>query len=67
MLCVKRDKDCVMCANGKCISLTDTLFQGKECPFYKTADQAAQEHAYVHDRLAKMGILELAELKYRWR
>ncbi len=56
-----------MCANGKCISLTDTLFQGKECPFYKTADQAAQEHAYVHDRLAKMGILELAELKYRWR
>lgn len=45
--------DCAGCQDGHCIVLTNNKFD-KECPFYKTKEQAEKEQAYRAERLAKI-------------
>lgn len=57
--CVKRTED------GSCVSLHSTAFGKTDyCPFYKTADQAAQEEKAKNERLHAMGLDHLIKKTY---
>ena len=47
--------DCAGCQEGRCISLTDNKFKNKECPFYKTKEQAEEDNAKRLERLVNIG------------
>ncbi len=62
--CSKSHTDCASYSDGKCTALVDTDFPTKDCPFYKTRQQAEAEREGVRERLKELGMLELAGLKY---
>lgn len=41
---------------GHCIALTSTDFHGRQCPFYKTADQLDEERHRSRERLRRLGL-----------
>ena len=45
--------ECFGCEEGHCIILTEKKFK-KECPFFKTREQVAQEKEYCRERLANI-------------
>lgn len=47
--------ECFGCEEGHCIVLTDNSFK-KECPFFKTREQAAKERAYCKARMDEIRI-----------
>lgn len=36
-------EDCFACEGGQCVVLTNTNFGDRECPFFKTKEQAEKE------------------------
>lgn len=50
--CPTCDKvECAGCENGRCAILSDNNFN-KDCPFFKTEEQAKAERAYCEERMA---------------
>ena len=47
--------DCFANRNGLCTVLTDTDFQGKDCPFHKTSAQAQEGRRSAYFRLITTG------------
>lgn len=44
--------ECFGCEDGHCLVLTDNEFN-KDCPFFKTREQVAEEQEYCRNRLNK--------------
>ena len=59
--CILEQKDCAACHNGICIALEDTDFKGYGCPFYKSAEQQAEESADIIRHLMDIGRFDLVE------
>ena len=49
--------ECFGCEEGHCLVLVKKTGK-KECPFFKTREQVAQEKEYCRNRLAEMRIKE---------
>lgn len=49
--------ECFGCEEGHCVILAKNIGK-KECPFFKTREQVAQEKEYCRNRLAEMRIKE---------
>lgn len=47
--------DCFGCDEGHCIVLSKNDFKNKECPFYKTKEQAEKDTAKRLERLVNIG------------
>jgi hypothetical protein len=43
--------ECAGCEDGHCVILTGNWFT-RDCPFFKTREQVAEEKAYCEERLA---------------
>ena len=48
--------DCAAYEDGMCVCLIDTNFKKKECPFFKTTQQCAEEEANRRERLEQIAI-----------
>lgn len=46
--------ECFGCEDGHCIVLTKKNFGERECPFFKTREQVAEEKEYCRNRLAEI-------------
>ena len=55
MDCRDRRGECCMSAGGKCLSLWNTDFKGKPCPFYKTKEQRLSDMQDCALRLKALG------------
>lgn len=44
--------ECFGCEDGHCIVLIEKNFGERECPFFKTREQVAEEKEYCRNRLA---------------
>lgn len=47
-------KECFACEEGHCVVLIDNDFDYRECPFYKTKEQVAEEREYCRNRVAEL-------------
>lgn len=47
--------DCFANKNKHCMALSDTKFTGKDCPFYKTHEQAKEGRRNAYNRLVITG------------
>lgn len=52
--CEQRKKDCFAYQLGECRILVDTDFGRRNCPFYKTREQAEEETAKRKERLRNL-------------
>ena len=56
--------NCAGNKDGSCRILNSTDFEGKVCPFFKTAEKNEQERKAVMERLIAMERQDLIELYY---
>lgn len=59
--CEKQHTDCFAHSNGRCAILSKTDFREKDCPFYKTKKQCAEENMARLKRLDEQGLGYLRE------
>ncbi len=60
--CPKAKCDCFsLNGQGRCKALDDTDFDGKPCPFYKSAAKADADYEAAYDRLVDQGRFDLIQ------
>ena len=59
--CMSSHPDCFANKSGICICLSDTNFQGRDCPFYATSAQVEESRRRSHDRLVSIGAIDLIQ------
>lgn len=59
--CVSQHPDCFAYSNGHCAILSNTNFNGKDCPFHKTREQCAVENQRRRERLDRQGLDHLLD------
>lgn len=59
--CGKKQDGCFACSDGRCTILTKTDFGERECPFFKTRAQVAEERNLRRQRLTDLGLVNLLE------
>lgn len=56
LYCPNKHTDCFACVEGRCSVLSNTNFEGRDCPFFKTREQCQEENALRKERLRDLGL-----------